>query len=346
MKKTIITVSLLSAVLLYSCKPDLSDEQVRFVSPEIGASAYAGEPVLLQVDPGTASFDSIVFYADGARISAATDSSAVQLDTRDLRMGNRLLTARIYRNGIIDSATSNVVLKPSAEPENIGYEVIRTFPHDTSSYTQGLEFHDGIFYESDGENGGSSIRKVALSGKVLEQVNQDPEIFAEGLTVIGDKVIQLTWLNKFGLVWEKSRFRVIGQFPYQSSPEGWGLTHDSSRLYKSDGSNMIYFLNRDTYMEEGFLEVYSHGGPVNQLNELEYIDGRIFANVYQTDMIVVIDPRTGAVTGQIDLSGLYPADTRNAGADVLNGIAYDPGSGALYVTGKKWDKLFQIRLKK
>ncbi len=346
MKKTIITVLILSAAMVYSCSPDRGNGNVRFKSPEIGAGAYAGEPLLLQVDPGTASFDSIVFYADGARVSAATDSSAVQLDTRNLRMGNRLLTARVYRNGRVDSVAGNVVLKPSAEPEKIGYEVVRTFPHDTSSYTQGLEFHDGIFYESDGENGGSSIRKVALSGKVLEQVDQDAEIFAEGLTVIGDKVIQLTWLNKFGLVWEKSRFRVIGQFPYQSSLEGWGLTHDSDRLYKSDGSNMIYFLNKDTYREEGFLEVYSHAGPVSQLNELEYIDGKIYANVYQTDMIVIIDPRTGAVTGEIDLSGLYPADIRNAGADVLNGIAYDPGSGALYVTGKKWDKLFQIRLKK
>lgn len=346
MKRTAITVSLLSLGVLLGCRSEDGGEAARFITPEVGSNAYAGETLSLKIDPGTPGFDSVVYYVDSIRIASKTDSSAVSVNTKGMRMGSRLLTARIYRGGSTEEVTSNVVLRPASEPENISYEVVRVYPHDTSSYTQGLEFHEGIFYESDGENGGSSIRKVAVSGKVLEKVDQEREIFAEGLTVIGDKVIQLTWQNRFGLVWDKNRLKVLGQFPYQSSIEGWGLTHDDQRLYKSDGSNMIYFLNRDTYREEGFLEVYSHAGPVEQLNELELIDGKIYANVYLTDKIVIIDPQTGAVTGEIDLSGLYPADERNAGADVLNGIAYDAGSKALYVTGKKWDKLFQIRLKR
>jgi len=345
MKKKFIGLLSLSAVL-FACGPDKTNESISFQSPEIGSNAVAGQPLMLKLNLGGAEVDSVVYYLDSARIEKRTDSASVQVPTTGLRMGNRLITARVYRKGVEESVTSNIILKPGSEPANIGYEVVKTYPHDTSSYTQGLEFHDGIFYESDGEYGGSSLRKVAVSGKVLQKVDLSDDIFAEGLTLLGNKLIQLTWQNKFGMLWDKNSFKQLGQFPYQSSIEGWGLTNDTQRLYKSDGSNMLYFLNKDTFQEEGYLEVYNNEGPVDQLNELEFIDGKIYANIYLTDKIVAIDPKTGAVTGMIDLSGLYPQADRNAGADVLNGIAYDHDGGRLFVTGKKWNKLFEIRLKK
>jgi glutaminyl-peptide cyclotransferase len=346
MKKNITGVLVLAGLLLGGCKAENSNESARFISPEIGSNAYSGESLVLKIDAGSLAFDSVVYFVDSTRLAVRTDTSSVPLPTTKLAMGNRLITARIYRAGAAENTTSNVILKPSSEPENIGYELLNTFPHDTSSYTQGLEYEDGIFYESDGEYGGSSLRKVAVSGKVLQKIDHEDNVFAEGLTVVGDKLIQLTWENKYGLIWDKKNLKQLGQFPYQSSLQGWGLTFDGRRLYKSDGSNMLYLLNKDTFREEGFLEVYSHAGPVDQLNELEYIGGKIYANVYQSEKIMIIDPQTGAVTGQIDLSGLYPKEERNAGADVLNGIAYDKSTGNLYVTGKRWDKLFQIRLKK
>ncbi|HEY0898680.1 MAG TPA: glutaminyl-peptide cyclotransferase [Sphingobacteriaceae bacterium] len=344
MKRNFIGLLSLSA-FLFACGTEKTNESIYFQSPEIGSNALAGEPLVLKLNLGSSAVDSVVYYLDSTRIEKRTDSASVQVPTTGLRMGNRLITAKVYRKGVEESITSNVILKPAVAPVNIGYVVVNTFPHDTSSYTQGLEFQDGIFYESDGENGGSSLRKVEVSGKVLQKVDLSNEIFAEGLTLMGNKLIQLTWQNKFGMIWDKNSLKQLGQFPYQSSMEGWGLTNDSKRLYKSDGSNMLYFLNKDTFREEGYLEVYSNEGPVDQLNELEYIDGKIYSNIYLSDKIMIIDPQTGAVTGTIDLSALYPQADRNSSADVLNGIAYDKNRGRLFVTGKKWDKLFEIKLK-
>lgn len=333
------------AAFLFGCGSEQTDETIFFQSPEMGSNAIAGEPLMLKLKLGSSAIDSVVYFLDSARIEKRTDSGSLEVPTSGLRMGNRLITAKVYRKGTEDNITTNVILKPAAPPLQVGYEVVNVYPHDTSSYTQGLEFQDGIFYESDGENGGSSLRKVALSGKVLQKVDLSSDIFAEGLTLVGNKLIQLTWQNKFGMIWDKESFKQLGQFPYQSSVEGWGLTNDSRRLYKSDGSNMLYFLNKETFQEEGYLEIYNNQGPVDQLNELEYIDGKIYANIYLSDKIVIIDPQTGAVTGEIDLTDLYPQATRNSVADVLNGIAYDNKGGRLFVTGKKWDKLFEIKLK-
>jgi glutaminyl-peptide cyclotransferase len=235
---------------------------------------------------------------------------------------------------------------PKADPpKKFSYKVEKVIPHDTSSYTQGLEFVDGFFYESDGQFGESSLRKVdVLTGKVLQMVPMPDNIFAEGISVVGDKIIQLTWRNDIGIIYDKKTFKQLDNFPYGNSREGWGLCADSNRLYKSDGSNRIYFLNKENYQEEGYISVYNDKGPVEALNELELIDGKIYANVYMTERIVIIDPKTGIVTGEIDLKGLLPVLNRFPNTDVLNGIAWDAKGKRLFVTGKKWPKLFQISI--
>ena len=333
---------------LASCTNSSKNQSAYFLSPEAGSSVSVGDEVKLKLRfPEGKSADSVVYFVDDERFSAVKDSQLVVFSTATAKIGSRLFTAKIYANDQTEEVSTNVLIKPAQAPEQFSYKVLATFAHDTSSYTQGLEFNDGMLYESDGEYGSSSLRKVdPKTGKVLKKQDLANEVFAEGLSILGDKLVQLTWQENVGLVYNKNSLVLQGQFPYQNSREGWGLCNNGERFYKSDGTNQIYFLNKDTYQEEGFIEVYNNQGPVNQLNELEFIDGKIYANVYQSDKIVMIDPKTGAVTGEIDLSGILQPKDRYPNTDVLNGIAYDKVGKKLYVTGKKWAKLFQIALVK
>ncbi|MFM6975655.1 MAG: glutaminyl-peptide cyclotransferase [Sphingobacteriaceae bacterium] len=340
------TLGIIIAVAACNSAKKEEAQQAYFLSPESGTMLTNEDQVVLKLKfPEGKPADSVVYFVDENRLASAKHSQSVNLNINTWKMGSRIITARVYTGGQVQEITTSVVIKPAKAAEKFAFQVQAVFPHDTSSYTQGLEFHDGIFYESDGEYGGSSLRKVTpATGKVVQKVDLSSDKFGEGITVIGNKVLQLTWQENVGLVYDKNTFTLTGEFPYQSSREGWGLCNDGQRIYKSDGSNLIYFLNKDTYREEGYMEVYDHNGAVNQLNELEFIDGKIYANVYQTDRIVIIDPQTGAITGDINLSGLLPAKDHLVNTDVLNGIAFDRATRRLWVTGKKWDKLFQIKL--
>jgi glutamine cyclotransferase len=339
---------LCALLTLVGCTNSSKNQNAYFLNPEAGTSVSVGDEIKLPLRfPDGKSADSVVYFVDDVRFSAVKDSQLVVFSTATAKIGSRLFTAKVYSGGEAEELSTNVLIKPAQAPEQFSYKVLGTFAHDTSSYTQGLEFHDGMLYESDGEYGSSSLRKVELkTGKVLKKQDLANEVFAEGLSVLGDKLVQLTWQENVGLVYNKNSLVLQGQFPYQNSREGWGLCNNGERFYKSDGTNQIYFLNKDTYQEEGFIEVYDNIGPIDSLNELEFIDGKIYANVYQTDKIVIIDPKTGAVTGEIDLSGILQPKDRYANTDVLNGIAYDSAGKKLYVTGKNWAKLFQIILVK
>jgi len=223
------------------------------------------------------------------------------------------------------------------------YTIVNTYPHDRDAFTQGLVFIDGIFYEGTGLYGRSSLRAVTLDdGEVTRILYLSPTLFGEGITVFGDKIIQLTWKSGQGFVYNKDNFELLREFTYPT--EGWGITHDGERLIMSDGSNTLYFWNPETLEEIGRVEVFDETGPVTRLNELEYINGEVFANVWQTHRIARIDPDTGQVVGWIILPGLLPAEDRSEPVDVLNGIAYDAENNRLFVTGKLWPKIFEIKL--
>jgi glutamine cyclotransferase len=225
------------------------------------------------------------------------------------------------------------------------YEVRHVYPHDPAAFTQGLIFRDGILWESTGLNGESSLRKVELeTGRVIKKVDVAAQFFAEGMTVFRGRVYQLTWQSQKGFIYDPETFQQLGEFAYTG--EGWGLTHDKDYLIMSDGTNRIRFLDPTTFETKRTVSVSLDGRPVNELNELEYIKGEIYANVWQTDRVVRIEPQTGKVVGLIDLTGLLPAADRTASTDVLNGIAYDEANDRLFVTGKLWSKLFEIRLVK
>jgi glutamine cyclotransferase len=251
------------------------------------------------------------------------------------------------QNGATPAAVPATPGTVAATPVSVpiyGYRVVAAYPHNTAAFTEGLAYVDGTLYESTGLEGESTLRRVDLaSGKVLQSVNLDPSFFGEGIAVLGDRIYQLTWKAGVALVYDRETFEQVGTFHYEG--EGWGLTTDGTRLIMSNGTNRIVFRDPDTFDEVSHIDVTLGGQPVGNLNELEIVGDELWANVWLTDVIARIDPETGEILGLIDLRGLLSAkDRRKVKVDVLNGIAYDPASGHLYVTGKWWPKLFQIEL--
>ena len=234
------------------------------------------------------------------------------------------------------------VVIPDEPVHTYTYDIVNTFPHDSYAFTQGLVFHDGSLYEGTGLRGRSSLRKVHLvSGSTLQSHILSGQYFGEGITIFDDKIIQLTWEAQKGFVYDLVTFRPLQEFTYPT--EGWGITHDGTNLIMSDGTSTLHFLDPETFEEVDTIEVLDEGVPVRNLNELEYINGEIYANIWLDDFIARISPDTGKVAGWIDLTGILQND---AGADVLNGIAYDAEGDRLFVTGKLWPKLFEITLRR
>lgn len=223
------------------------------------------------------------------------------------------------------------------------YRILNTYPHDPNAFTQGLVWDEGVMYEGTGLYGRSSLRRVDLTtGQVLQSVNLTEEYFGEGIIVVNDRIIQLTWQNQVGFVYDKTTLALLQQFSYPT--EGWGITRDDQRLIMSDGTDTLYFWHPDTLAEIGRVQVTSPEGPVNRLNELEYIKGEVWANIWQTNLIARINPDTGQVLGWIDLTGLLAGIPSPQPVDVLNGIMYDAANDRLFVTGKLWPTLFEIEV--
>ena len=230
------------------------------------------------------------------------------------------------------------------EPVRYRYTIVNVFPHDDHAYTQGLVFHDGLFFEGTGLEGQSTLRKVELStGSVVKRHGLESTLFGEGITIFQNKIYQLTWKSKVGFIYDLETFRQEGKFYYNT--EGWGLTTMGDKLVMSDGTNKLYIVDPATFAVSKTLEVYDNQSVVVNLNELEFIDGEIWANIYTTDLIARIDPASGKVTGYVDLTGLLSgSERRSDGNDVLNGIAWDEATERIFVTGKNWPKLFQIKV--
>lgn len=230
-----------------------------------------------------------------------------------------------------------------SSPYHYTYRVVNSFPHDPEAFTQGLVFENGTLFEGTGLYRQSTLREVELeTGVVLRSLSLDSQYFDEGITIYNDQVVQLTWRSNTGFVYDKDSFELLQTFSY--STEGWGITYDGVHLIVSDGTSTLYFWDPVTFEEIGRIEVRDQYGPVSRLNELEYVGGEVFANVWYTDLIARINPHTGRVTGWIDLEGLLESEQGVGSAGVLNGIAYDAENDRLFVTGKRWPKLFEIEL--
>ena len=239
--------------------------------------------------------------------------------------------------------TRFIIVYSDTKPIRNGYKVIKSYPHDKGAFTQGLVYENGLFYEGTGQVGTSYLRKVEPeTGKVLFQLNLEPPLFGEGIAIIGGKIFQLTWQNKVGFVYDKSTLKQISKIYYQT--EGWGLTTIGDKLVMSDGSNILYFINPDQFSVSSKIEVYDNEKKVDELNELEYINSEIWANIWETDLIARIDPSSGKVIAFIDLKGILSDPETDTKVNFLNGIAYDQAGKRIFITGKNWPKLFEISI--
>jgi len=344
---------LLVIVMLWGCKGSTHNNEPS-LTPEAGTGYKTGNLITLKTHyaPGLKS-DSIVYLLDSVKVGLKKDSAALIVKTDTMSLGPRIFTAKIYSGGKNTDVSTNIMLLPAKAPEQYTFKVEKVYPHDTSAFTEGLVFYNGALYESAGgysdpppgqpKEQQSSLRKVDLAtGKVLQKVLIDPKVFAEGIAIVDDKIIQLTYHEKVGFVYDLRSFKQLSSFPNNSAVEGWGLCFDGNKLYMDDSTNRIWFLNKNTYQQQGFIDVYDDKGPVNEINELEYIDNKLYANIWKTNTIIAIDPKTGAVLQKVDLTNLYPENGRNANADVLNGIAYDAAAKRIFITGKKWPHLYQV----
>ncbi|RZK90538.1 MAG: glutaminyl-peptide cyclotransferase [Pedobacter sp.] len=348
--RKITTVLLLCTMLFqFACNNKVGN-YITFKNPLQGESFNSGKPVKIELDiPEKTEIKAISYLVDGKEFAQKTTKEFVTLDTQNLPLGYRMLTAIVNSGDKVDTITNNIILTTNKKPAKLKYALVNTFPHDTSSYTQGLSFVDGKLLESTGRKGLSQLKYVDVkTGKVIKSVPLKAEYFGEGSVKVGNQIIVLTWQENVGLVYDANTLEEKTTFPYQASREGWGLTYDGKQLLRSDGSNKIWFMNAETFKEEGFIEVYDHKGAVERLNELEYIDGKLYANVYGTNKIVIIESKTGIVEAEVDLTKLVPKnffkDDYEIGNNVLNGIAYDTVGKRLFVTGKKWPNLFEIKL--
>lgn len=234
------------------------------------------------------------------------------------------------------------IIAYSQAPED-SFRVLSQIPHDTAAFTQGLEIDNGEWFESTGLYGQSTLRRLdPQSGEVLQRIALDAAFFGEGLTVLDDRIIQLTWRENTAFVWDRTTFELL--FTYVYSTQGWGLTHDGARFIMSDGSSTLTFRDSETFETIGTVNVTDNGVPVTRLNELEWIGGEVWANIWQTDRIARINPQTGNVVRWINLAGLLPEDERLLDTNVLNGIAYDETTGQIFVTGKRWPWVYEIEI--
>ena len=319
---------------------------VRFVTPSDNANAKLNQPVEVELETISTDItpDSVGIFFEGNHVATLKSEPLKYVVAGDMiaATGRKSIRAIPYKDGQQQNqVTRFFTVFADQAPKRYGYRVVRTYPHDTNAFTQGLFFDNGFLYESTGQETTSWLREVEIeTGKPIRQVNLDPTLFGEGATLYNGRIFQITWKNKVGFVYDKATFRQINKIYY--STEGWGLTTVGDKIVLSDGSNTLYFHDPETFSVVSTIEVYDNEKRVDNLNELEYIEEEIWANIWLTDEIARIDPVSGKVKGYIDLKGIFPQNERNYEADVLNGIAYDKDTKRIFVTGKLWSRLFEI----
>lgn len=354
-KKPLLTyfdklILLLFISIMLSCDHNETHSTLSFAAPGQGDTFDVGNEVKVKLNiPEGENVTSVSYLVDGKILSTKQNQDSISLSTKNFPLGYRIISAIVKHNGKLDTITTNIVLKSNRPPKKLSYSIVGTFPHNTNAYTEGLSFVDGKLLESTGEKGASELKYVDLkTGKDLQKIQLEPQYFGEGSLKIGNQIIMLTWQENIGLIFDAKTFKQLGTFPYQNSREGWGLTFDGKNILRTDGSNRIWRMNAKTFKEESYLEVCDHKGPVANLNELEYIDGKIYANVYLSTKIIRIDPVSGEVEAELDLSALVPKNYYKTSEEeqnnVLNGIAWDQKGKRLFVGGKKWPKLYEIKI--
>ena len=321
-------------------------ELIEMVSPAAGEKFASGETVTLLVkQKGDREPDSVRIYFNGVLDGTITIlSEEYPINTEAAPLGNASVRLMAYSGGgRPQTVTRLITILSDIVPPVYGYRIVNKFPHDTKAYTQGLLVHNGYLYESTGQNGKSSLMHVEMeTGRVIKQHNLDSKYFGEGLALLDNMLYQLTWTTNTGFIYDIETFTLLGTIHYNT--QGWGLTAYNDRLVMSDGTNKLFFLEPEYFTVLSSVEVYDNREALWQLNELEYINGELWANIYQTDRLARIDPVTGKVLSYVDLRGLLDKRDRHPDIDFLNGIAWDKEKERLFVTGKNWPWIYEIEI--
>lgn len=290
--------------------------------------------------------DSVVYFNNDVKIGSKKGLEKLAFNLKDQKLGYQNLKAVVYFEGENSIATTRIELVSNVTPKLLKYTILNTYPHDTESYTQGLEFNKDTLYEStgSGNNCKSYLRKYDYkSGEIFKQTNLDPSYFGEGITIVNNQIFQLTWQSKQGFIYNANTWKLEKTFTYDKDIEGWGMTNDGKNIFQSDGTEKIWTMNPANQKMIDHINVYSADAKIKSINELEWINGKIYANIYQKDAIAVVNPATGAVEGILDFSALRKS-IQFPQAEVLNGIAYNPKTKTIFITGKQWEKMFEIRV--
>ena len=288
--------------------------------------------------------DSIVYFANNQRLSLVKGNAKFTLDLNGKKLGYQNIKALVYFEGDTVSTQTRVEVAAAVVPKLLKYTVVNTYDHDVDAFTEGFEFYRDTLIESTGQEGKSYFAKVDYkTGKAYKKVGLSQQYFGEGITVLNDKVYQLTWKNNEGFVYDINTMKKIKSFTYDKPVEGWGMTNDGKMIYHSDGTEKIWTMDPETLKLVDFINVYTNDSKIKSVNELEWINGKIYGNIWQKDAIAVIDPKTGTVEAVLDLSALR-AKVTNKEAEVLNGIAFNKKSNTIFVTGKNWNKTFEVKV--
>jgi len=327
---------------------ELRIDLIRIAAPGNNAEFKLRDPVRISLTPVNKDRlpDSVLVHFDGKAVAAIKSApwECTVPSSFNTATGRKSLKVTAYKGGRARTTiTYFLIIMSDIIPVKYGYKVVNAYPHDRGAFTQGLFYDNGVLYEGTGQEAGSTLRAIDLkTGEIIRQLNLSSSLFGEGITLYKDRIYQVTWTSKVGFVYEKATFNQINKVYYQT--EGWGLTTIGDRIVMSDGTNTLYFFEPEMFTVISRIEVYDNEHIVDSLNELEYINGEIWANIWMTDLIARIDPATGRVIAYIDLKGILNDPETDSSVHVLNGIAFDPDGKRIFVTGKNWPKLFEIQL--
>ena len=345
-KYNLLSIILLGAIVI-GCNGSKSASEKYFSFDD---SAFKTEYInddqlsLQLLNPGNKKIDSITYFVNDKKIGSKKGLEAVTYNLKNRKLGYQNLKAQVYFEGENQEITSRIELVSDIAPKLMKFTIINTYPHDITSFTEGLEFFRDTLYEGTGLRGFSKLLKTDYkTGKIFKSLKLDAGYFGEGITFINNKLYQLTWEEKIGFIYNVDTWKVEKTFAYDKPIEGWGMTNDGKVIYQSDGTEKIWKMNPATQKMIDYVNVYSGSSKIKSVNELEYINGKIYSNIWQKDAVAIVNPENGKVEGILNMSSLRKL-VKNKDAEVLNGIAYNSKTKTIFVTGKKWDKMFEIKV--
>ncbi len=346
--RNLLSIILLCSVLLcYNCSKKSSDGGFSIDNSGLKPQYFLNEQANFSfLNAENKKIDSIVFYVNDEKTVFEKKGDRFVFDFRTSKFGTKNINAKIFADG--EAAPFDIFTKTelvsNITPKLLKFEIVNTFEHDTTSFTEGLEFYKGVLLEGTGLRGKSKLLKTDYkTGKIKQEVNLEKQYFGEGITVINGKLFQLTWEEQTGFIYNPDTFVLEKTFAYDKKIEGWGMTNDGVNIYHSDGTEKIWTMNTETQKMTSFVNVYSGKDKIKSINELEWVNGKIYANIWQRDAVAVVNPANGAVEAILNLTSLRKF-LKYKKVDVLNGIAYKADSKTIFVTGKNWDKMFEIRV--